>query len=102
MIRQIDNLNIFQNKELFDIRSFVIVFTIYSLISIWLAHASYSKDQKISYLLNQANVLKSEYVLSKTILMTTTKQSNLLKRGESFGFFSPSKPVTTISFKYED
>ncbi len=102
MIKKIKSLSIFRNKDLFDIRSFVIVFTIYSLISIWLAHASARKDEKINFLLDNVKLLKSEYIHSRTVLMNQTKQSNLLEKGELFGFYPPSKPITIINLEHED
>ena len=95
-------MQIFKNKDLFNIRSFIILFAIYSLISIWLAHSATRKDKTINSLVEEATILKSEYVGSKTILMHKTKRSNLLDKAESFAFYLPKKPITIIRKKYEN
>ena len=42
-IKQLFNIKNLKNKDLLDIRPFVIVFSIYSLISIWSADMVYNK-----------------------------------------------------------
>ena len=87
-------MNIFKNTDLFNIRSFIIVFVTYSLIMIWLASLSVNNDKKISLLVEKVKVLKSEYILSKTLLMNNTKHSVLLEKAKEFEFYSSDKPIT--------
>ena len=104
MIMKTNNkiFSIFRNRDLFDIKSFVIVFTIYSLISIWFSHMSTKQDEKIYLKQEEVKLLKSEYVISKTVLMETTKQSTLLNQAKRFHLYPPEKPITIINLTYEE
>ena len=102
IIKKLKKLKGFNNRDLFDIKSFVIVFTIYSLISIWLANASVKKDKTLNSMIEKVEVLKSEYVISKTKIMSQTKYSKLLEKANSFEFYSPDKPITILSLEYEN
>ena len=102
MVNKIYKLSIFKNTDLFQIKSFVVAFTIYSLISIWLSHASSNKDKNISELTENIKVLKSEYVSTKTVLMSYQKQSYLIKKANSMGFYSSIKKPKIIQFSNED
>ena len=93
---------ILQNTGLFDIRAFVLFFTIYSLISIWSANSMLHQDKRLSAFLNEIKVLKYQYVSTKTTLMNKRKYSNLLKKGLDFNFSRPHKPIQTIYLQYED
>jgi len=95
------NIKSFKNKDLFDIRSFIIVFSIYSIISIWSADSVYKKAIIIKDLKDEVKLLKSEYVYKKTILMTRSRRSYLLKKAETFGFSQSMKPLTTIYLEDE-
>ena len=100
--RNILNKKILQKTGLFDIRAFVLVFTIYSLISIWSANSIMKQDKEMNTLFNEIKVLKSKYVYTKTILMNKRKYSNLLQKGSEFNFLNPDKPIENIYLQYED
>ena len=101
-IKQLFNIKNLKNKDLLDIRPFVIVFSIYSLISIWSADAVFNKQKKLKGLLKEVKILKTEYVSTRTILMSRSKRSYLLKKAQSFEFIQPTKPLTIISLKNEN
>ncbi len=100
------SINTFKNnqlfKDLFDIKSFVIVFAVFSFISISSADMVYNKTRKIKNLNKKLESLKAEYVSTRTMLMTKSKRSVLLKKAEAFGLIESNKPVKTIYFKNED
>tara|TARA_B100000427_G_C15328937_1_gene515922 strand:+ start:74 stop:385 length:312 start_codon:yes stop_codon:yes gene_type:complete len=100
-IRNIISKKILENTGLFDIRAFVLFFTIYSLISIWSANSMMEQDKKLDNLLNEIKVLKYQYVSTKTTLMNKSKYSNLLKKGLDFNFSQPNQPIQTIYLQYE-
>lgn len=95
-IKQLLNIKNLKNKDLFDIRSFVIVFSVYSLVSICSADVVYNKDRKIKNLRTKVETLKSEYVFVRTRLMSQSKESYLLKKGFDFGFSHSEKPAKII------
>ena len=101
-VKKILNIENLKNTDFFNIRRFIIVFTTYSLISIWLANSIANKDKELMDLSQQVKVLKSEYVSTKTILMSASKRSYLLEKAEAFDFFSSQTPLTTIHFYDED
>ena len=105
-IQKIFNFNNLQKdglfKDLFDIKSFVIVFTIFSLISIWSSDLVYNKTKKIKYLNKELENLKAEYVSTKTILMSKSKKSVLLQKGLQFGLSESEKPVKIMYLEYEN
>ena len=72
------------------------------MISIWLANSVANKDKELMDLSQEVKLLKSEYVTTKTILMSESKRSSLLEKAAGFYFFSSSKPLTTIHFNNED
>ena len=80
------NIEKLKNKDLFDIKSFVIVFSIYSLISIACADVVYQQDRKIKTLREDLIEFKAQYISVKTQLMSETKESALLTKAELFGF----------------
>tara|TARA_Y100001933_G_scaffold254784_1_gene296946 strand:+ start:154 stop:483 length:330 start_codon:yes stop_codon:yes gene_type:complete len=90
------NIEKLKNKDLFDIKSFVIVFSIYSLISIACADVVYQQDRKIKTLREDLKEFKAQYISVKTQLMSETKESALLTKAELFGFVQPSKPTKII------
>jgi len=101
-IKKVLNIENLKNTDFFNIRRFIIVFTTYSLISIWLANSVTNKDKELMHLSQEVKILKSEYVGTKTILMSESRRSYLLEKAESFDFFSSQKPLTTIHFHDED
>jgi len=100
-IKKALNIENLKNTDFFNIRRFIIVFTTYSLISIWLANSVANKDKELMHLSQELKILKSEYVATKTILMSESKRSYLLEKAESFDFFSSEKALTTINFYNE-
>ena len=101
-IKKILNIENLKNTDFFNIRRFIIVFTTYSLISIWLANSVSNKDKELMDLSQEVKILKSEYVATKTILMSESKRSYLLQKAEALDFFSSQKPLTSIQFYDED
>ncbi len=95
------NIEKLKNKDLFDIKSFVIVFSIYSLISIACADVVYQQDRKIKTLREDLIEFKAQYISVKTQLMSETKESALLTKAELFGFIQPSKPTKIIYYNDE-
>tara|TARA_B100000902_G_scaffold385273_1_gene426423 strand:- start:437 stop:760 length:324 start_codon:yes stop_codon:yes gene_type:complete len=88
-------------RDLFDVRSFVILFTIFSIISISCADLVYNKTSQIESLNKELQNLKSEYVATKTILMMKSKKSHLIDKAEKYGLFESKKPVKIIYLKNE-
>ena len=101
-IKKLFNIEKLKNTDFFNIRRFVFLFLLFSLISISSADLAANQDKKINQLSHEVKVLKSKYVSTKTILMTKSKRSYLLKKAEKFNFFSSEKPLTTIYLKYEN
>ena len=101
-IKKLFNIENLKNTDFFNIRRFVVLFIVFSLISICSADLVVNKDKKINQLYQEIKVLKSEYVSTKTILMTKSKRSYLLEKAEKFDFFPSQKPLTTIYSKYEN
>ena len=93
-IKKLRNSEFF--KDVFDIQSFVIVFTMFSLISIWSSDQVYNKTKEINELNKEIQYLKVEYVSTRTMLMTQSKRSVLLKKADSFGLFQSDHPIKTI------
>ena len=100
--KKVFNIKNIRNQDLFDIRSFVIVFSVYSFISIGCSDIVYNKDREIKNLLKKVKVLKAEYVSVRTILMTKSKNSTILKKAESFGFQQSKNPSKIMYLNYED
>ena len=101
-LRSFLNTNRLQHKDLFDIRSFVLVFSIYSLISIWFSDTVYNNARTLKNLKQDAKIIKSEYVSTRTRLMTIKKQSYLLQKANNFGLHPSEKLLTTFYLIYED
>ena len=99
-IKSIITDKILKKTGLFDIRSFIVVFAIYSLISIWSANFTADLDVQLDRLNKEEKLFKSEYVYTKTVLMNKRKYSNLLKRGLDFQFVQQQKPIQTIYLQY--
>ena len=95
------NIENLKNKDLFDIKSFVTVFAVYSLISIVCADIVYQKDIKIKKSREEVKALKAQYISIKTQLMSVSKESQLLQKAELFGFVAPTQPTKIINFNYE-
>ena len=83
-------------KDLFDIKSFVILFTLFSFISIWSSEMVYNKTKKIKDLNKELENLKSEYISTRTILMSQSKRSYLLEKAQVFGLVECDNPPTVI------
>ncbi len=90
------NIEKLKHTDLFRIRSFIVLFSIYSVISIWSADAVYQRAIKIKKLKDEVKLLKAEYVHVKSVLMYRTKQSQLLEQAEKFGFKQSHHPVKVI------
>ena len=101
-VKKLFNIENLKNTDFFNIRRFVVLFLLFSLISISSADLVENKDKKINQLSQEIKVLKSEYISTKTILMTKSKRSYLLEKAEKFDFFPSQKPLTTIYLKYEN
>tara|TARA_B000000475_G_C15889383_1_gene403828 strand:- start:130 stop:459 length:330 start_codon:yes stop_codon:yes gene_type:complete len=95
------NIEKLKNKDLFDIKSFVIVFSIYSLISIACADIVYQKDRRIKNLREDLKEFKAQYISVKTQLMSETKESALLTKAELLGFMQSSQPTKIIYYNDE-
>ena len=89
-------------KDLFDIKSFVIVFTLFSFISIWSSEMVYNRTKKIKHLNTDLENLKAEYISTRTILMTKSKRSSLIKKAYYFGLIESENPPKVIYVKHED
>ena len=101
-VKKLLNIENLKNTDFFNIRRFIFVFTTYSLISIWLSNSVANKDKELMDLSQQVKLLKSEYVTTKTILMSESKRSSLLEKAEGLYFFSSQKPLITIHFNDEN
>ena len=102
MIQKLRKFQFLKNTGLFNIRAFVILFSIYSFISVWLANVSTNKDLRLSSLTENLKIIKSEYVTNKTTLMNLSKRSNLIERANSFGFYSADEPIIIIQLNHEN
>ena len=102
MFQKLNIIQLFKNTDLFNIRSFVMLFAIYSFISVWLANLSNNKDLRLSHLSEKHKIIKSEYVSNKTTLMNLSNRSNLLQKANSLDFFSANEPVIIIQLEYEN
>jgi len=102
MLQNFRKFQFLKNTGLFNIRAFVILFTIYSFISVWLANVSTNKDVRISDLTENLKIIKSEYVTNKTTLMNLSKRSNLIQKANSLGFYSAEEPIITIHINHEN
>ena len=83
-------------KDLFDIKSFVILFALFSFLSIWSSEMVYNKTKKIKDLNKELENLKSEYISTRTILMSQSKRSYLLEKAQVFGLVECDNPPTVI------
>jgi len=83
-------------KDLFDIKSFVILFALFSFISIWSSEMVYNRTKKIKDLNKELENLKSEYISTRTILMSQSKRSYLLEKAQVFGLVECDNPPTVI------
>ena len=101
-VKKLLNIENLKNTDFFNIRRFIFVFTTYSLISIWLSNSVANKDKELMDLSQEVKLLKSEYVTTKTILMSESKRSSLLEKAEGLYFFSSQKPLITIHFNDEN
>ena len=102
MLQKLRKFQFLKNTGLFNIRAFVILFTIYSFISVWLANVSTNKDLEIGYLTENLKIIKSEYVTNKTTLMNLSKRSNLIQKANSLGFYSAEEPIIIIQLNDEN
>lgn len=83
-------------KDLFDIKSFVILFALFSFISIWSSEMVYNRTKKIKELNKELENLKAEYISIRTILMSQSKRSYLLEKAQVFGLVECDNPPTVI------
>ena len=100
-IKKLLNIRQIKNQDFFDIRSFVLVFSIYSIISISCADKVYNQSVKIKILRQDLKSLKAKYISTRTVLMNERKASKLLKKAELFGFLPASNPSKVIYLKNE-
>jgi len=100
-IKKLLNIRQIKNKDFFDIRSFVLVFSIYSIISISCADKVYNQSVKIKILRQDLKSLKAKYISTRTVLMNERKASKLLKKAELFGFLPASNPSKVIYLNNE-
>ena len=101
LLKKIKQNQFFKNSGLLNIRSFILLFTIYSLISVWLSSISSDKDKKINYLREISKKVKTEYISKRATLINLTNRTNLLDKAAEFDFFSPSEPITVIKLNDE-
>jgi len=83
-------------KDLFDIKSFVILFTLFSFISIWSSEVVYNRTKQIKALNKELEQLKAEYIFTRSILMNQSKRSYLLHKAHSFGLVESDNPPQII------
>ena len=95
-ITKLLNIRQIKNQDFFDIRSFVLVFSIYSIVSISCADKVYNQSVKIKILRQDLKYLKARYISTRTVLMNERKASKLLKKAEVFGFLPASNPSKVI------
>ena len=84
-------------KDLFDIKSFVILFTVFSFISIWSSEVVYKRTKELKKLNKDLEQLKSEYIFTRSVLMKQSKRSHLLNKANSFGLVESNNPPHIIS-----
>ena len=102
MFQKLNTIQLFKNTELFNIRAFIILFAIYSFISVGLANLSTNQDLRLSNLIEHLKIKKSEYVNNKTILMNLSKRSNVLEKANALNFFSADEPIIIIQLEHEN
>tara|TARA_Y100001968_G_C19421822_1_gene752158 strand:+ start:1259 stop:1567 length:309 start_codon:yes stop_codon:yes gene_type:complete len=83
-------------KDLFDIKSFVILFTLFSFISIWSSEVVYNRTKQIQNLSKELEQLKAEYIFTRGLLMNQSKRSYLLNKAYSFGLVESDNPPHVI------
>ena len=83
-------------KDLFDIKSFVILFTLFSFISIWSSEVVYNRTKQIKHLNKELEQLKAEYIFTRGLLMNQSKRSYLLNKANSFGLLESDNPPRVI------
>ena len=96
ILKDLLNINNLKNKDIFNIRSFIIVFSIYSLISIWSSDTIYTNSLEIQTLREKYKNIKQEYIDTRTILMTISRESYLLEKAEGFGLIKSTYPPHII------
>lgn len=102
MFQRLNKIQLFKNTDLFNIRSFIMLFAIYSFISVWLANVSTNKDLRLSHLIEKLKIIKSEYVTNKTTLMNLSTRSNLVEKANKFDFFLANEPIIIIQLEHEN
>ena len=102
MFQKLNKIQLFKNTDLFNIRSFIMLFAIYSFISVWLANVSTNKDLRLGHLIEKLKIIKSEYVTNKTTLMNLSKRSNLVEKANQFDFFLANEPIIIIQLEHEN
>ena len=100
-IKKLLSIQTLKNKDFFDIRSFVLVFSIYSIISIACADRVYNQSVEIKILRQDLKSLKARYIATRTVLMNERKASKLLKKAEMFDFFPATNPSKVIYLNNE-
>ena len=60
------------------------------------------EQKKIKHLNTDLKNLKAEYISTRTILMTKSKRSSLIKKAYSFGLIESENPPKVIYVKHED
>tara|TARA_B100001250_G_scaffold414621_1_gene454776 strand:- start:11882 stop:12190 length:309 start_codon:yes stop_codon:yes gene_type:complete len=83
-------------KDLFDIKSFVILFTLFSFISIWSSEVVYNRTKQIQNLSKELEQLKAEYIFTRGLLMNQSKRSYLLNKAYFFGLVESDNPPHVI------
>ena len=83
-------------KDLFDIKSFVILFTLFSFISIWSSEVVYNRTKQIKVLNKELEQLKAEYIFTRSMLMNQSKRSYLLYKAHSFNLVESDNPPRII------
>tara|TARA_B100000427_G_scaffold187568_1_gene155960 strand:+ start:49 stop:360 length:312 start_codon:yes stop_codon:yes gene_type:complete len=101
-ITKLLSIRTIKNKDFFDIRSFVLVFSIYSIISIACADRVYNQSVEIKILRQELKSLKTRYISTRTVLMNERKASKLLRKAELFGFIPASNPPKVIYLNNEN
>ena len=96
MLKELLIINKLKNKDIFHIRSFIIVFSIYSLISIWSSDSIYTNSVEIQALREKHKNIKQEYIDTRTILMTISRESYLLEKAKDFGLIKSKYPPHII------
>ena len=96
ILKELLNIKNLKNKDIFNIRSFIIAFSIYSLISIWSSDKIYTNSLEIQTLRANYKNIKQEYIDTRTILMTISRESYLLEKAEGFGLLKSTYPTHII------